>query len=445
MSLADAVAALSVLAGCRIQRLDRIGDRTLVIEVRAPGRTVKVWVSAEGNLQTGVVDARPERTVEGGDLQRFLRKRLVGQAWIRLSMEGPRLKLELSEWDVWFAARPRWIELVACTPSRIPPDPGPIPDRFGAAEVGAEGPDRGAELARELGRRLRARLKKLDRLHRKVAADLDRAQRLTEAGRLGELLKSVLHEVQRGDPSVSVYDWEIEDWVEVPLDPELGPTDNLQRLFDRSKKGTRGLPVARGRLDEVERSRTEIRQALERLQATPARESDLRADFARWLPESTAAASRPEARRPTARGKWEAWARRYTAIDGSEVHVGKNARSNDRLTAAAKGDDLWLHARGVPGAHVVVPQRGGHRASPDAVIDAAHLAVHFSDAKGESKAEVVVTEARHVKKTKGAAPGLVGVSKSRTLLVTMESERIGRLLEHVGPYAVREEGGAWTG
>ena len=86
---------------------------------------------------------------------------------------------------------------------------------------------------------------------------------------------------------------------------------------------------------------------------------------------------------------------------------------------------------------MVIPQRAGHRASPEAVVDAAHLAIHFSEARNESKAEVMVAEARHVKKTKGAPPGQVGVSQAKTRLVAIEVDRLRRLLGHTGPHAVR--------
>ncbi|MEQ8980761.1 MAG: hypothetical protein RL846_22655, partial [Deltaproteobacteria bacterium] len=70
----------------------------------------------------------------------------------------------------------------------------------------------------------------------------------------------------------------------------------------------------------------------------------------------------------------------------------------------------------------------GQSPSSEALLDAAHLAAFYSSAKNDAKVEVLHTEARHVKKTKGAPPGLVGVAKSKTLLVRMDSARLDRLL-----------------
>ncbi|MEO1336112.1 MAG: NFACT RNA binding domain-containing protein, partial [Myxococcota bacterium] len=94
----------------------------------------------------------------------------------------------------------------------------------------------------------------------------------------------------------------------------------------------------------------------------------------------------------------------------------------------AKGDDIWLHARGTAGAHVILRNAKGRSPHPDALLDAAILAAHYSSAKNEGKVEIIYTEARHVKKTKGAPAGQVGVSKSKTLLVQMDAQRLQRLL-----------------
>ena len=120
--------------------------------------------------------------------------------------------------------------------------------------------------------------------------------------------------------------------------------------------------------------------------------------------------------------------RRFVAEDGTEIRVGRGAQHNDRLTFGfGKGPDIWLHARGTAGAHVLVKAQAGKPPSTQTLLDAAHLAVHYSSQKNETKAEVMIAEIRHVKKTKGAPAGLVGVSQSRTLLVAMEPKRLDRL------------------
>jgi predicted ribosome quality control (RQC) complex YloA/Tae2 family protein len=96
--------------------------------------------------------------------------------------------------------------------------------------------------------------------------------------------------------------------------------------------------------------------------------------------------------------------------------VGRGARENHRLTfAVARPEDLWLHARDVPGAHVIVRDPEG-RASAEDLREAAELAAFFSEAARQDQVEVHVTRRKHVRPARGA-PGRVTVGHSDTLRV----------------------------
>jgi predicted ribosome quality control (RQC) complex YloA/Tae2 family protein len=109
--------------------------------------------------------------------------------------------------------------------------------------------------------------------------------------------------------------------------------------------------------------------------------------------------------------------------------VGKNARCNDELTTKiAKGSDLWLHSRDTPGSHVVVQRQRGRELAHETLLDAATLAAHFSKASQEAQVDVMYTEAKYVRKVKGAAPGSVTVAGAKTLRVRLDATRLTRLL-----------------
>ncbi len=102
---------------------------------------------------------------------------------------------------------------------------------------------------------------------------------------------------------------------------------------------------------------------------------------------------------------------------------------NDALTVRiARGNDLWLHARGIPGAHVVVRLEKGRAPDQETLLDAAHLAAHFSGARGEPAVEVAWTRAKHVRKVRAGPPGAVSYSQERSLLLRLEPARLERLL-----------------
>ena len=109
---------------------------------------------------------------------------------------------------------------------------------------------------------------------------------------------------------------------------------------------------------------------------------------------------------------------RLHAAGGFLILVGKNSAQNEQLTfGRAKGHDLWLHARGVPGSHVVIVTEG--RAAPmDVVQQAAELAAYYSRARHEASVEVDYTLQRNVRRIPRAGPGMVHYRGEKTLRVT---------------------------
>lgn len=109
---------------------------------------------------------------------------------------------------------------------------------------------------------------------------------------------------------------------------------------------------------------------------------------------------------------------RSFTIGSYEVRVGKSATSNDELLRISKKDDLWMHARGVAGSHVVIPLNKTQQIPPRDVMEyAAGLAAFFSKAKGSSLVPVIFTRKKYVRKSKGMAPGAVFVDKEEVILV----------------------------
>src|SRR5690606_36553408 len=90
--------------------------------------------------------------------------------------------------------------------------------------------------------------------------------------------------------------------------------------------------------------------------------------------------------------------------------------------------DLWFHTADHPGSHVVLVVEKNAEPDPEEVLDAAHLAVHFSPARNARRASVHVALRKLVHKPKGAKPGLVTLSGGRTIELRMQPERLERLL-----------------
>jgi predicted ribosome quality control (RQC) complex YloA/Tae2 family protein len=107
--------------------------------------------------------------------------------------------------------------------------------------------------------------------------------------------------------------------------------------------------------------------------------------------------------------------------DGFTILIGKNSRQNEEVTFhQAAANDIWLHARGVPGAHVIIKAAG--RDVPRSTIEqAASLAAYYSQARGSTSAPVDYTLQKHVRHMKGGGPGMVVYEREKTLYVDPEN------------------------
>ena len=119
--------------------------------------------------------------------------------------------------------------------------------------------------------------------------------------------------------------------------------------------------------------------------------------------------------------------RRYLSTDGYEILVGRTARDNDTLTfRLANPNDLWMHAGDYPGSHVVIRNPTRKEIPHRTIIEAAQLAGRFSQASEDAKVVIHYTERKFLSKPKGAAPGLVRLSRFRSITVEPK-EAISRL------------------
>jgi predicted ribosome quality control (RQC) complex YloA/Tae2 family protein len=256
-------------------------------------------------------------------------------------------------------------------------------------------------------------LRAKDRVRRKQEA-LERSrvsQAQVEELRLkGEMILAYAHRIEPGQQELTAPLGPNEPPLLIALDPRLSPVENAQRYFKRYKK-------AKSAAEEIpallQRAELEMRY-LDQL------ETDL--DLAANRPEiQEVEASLAEAgyirekRRKQKVGRSQPLT--VNSQDGLIILVGKNSRQNEEVTfrRAAPGD-LWLHVRGVPGAHVIV--KTGGREVPEATLrQAAQLAAYYSQARGSARVAVDYTERRYVRRIKGAAPGLVSYTQEKTIRI----------------------------
>ncbi len=262
---------------------------------------------------------------------------------------------------------------------------------------------------------LRRAIKKLSRRVDALRTDLDRLSKYRGYDRYGELIKANLGRIIKGHDQVTVVDYFDPTMAEltIPLDPTKSPQGNMDNYFKKHRKYLAADREIRPRLEEAERALTGLR---ERHRAIEAGEIE---------PVAGVSSTREKRSAPTRAQPRSGPFRRFTSSDGLTIYVGRNARENDELTHKfARGDDLWLHARGAPGSHVVVRLEKGASPPPDSLRDAATLALLYSDLKRSGKGEVIYTRKKWVKKAKGQPQGAVIVTQEKSLFVTLDRVRL---------------------
>lgn len=228
---------------------------------------------------------------------------------------------------------------------------------------------------------------------------------------MGELLLTYGREARPGASAVSVPDHTAGGAsIDIPLDPALGPVENAQRYFRRYAKARAAAHAVPARIAALESTILALREAAVQIDTAGSADDlyEVHADLvARRL------LRRPPRTRPAARSG----PRRFETPSGGVILVGRSARENDHVTFHAAGpEDLWLHARAVPGAHIILKTPGP--AGEADVRTAAEIAAYYSEARHTAAAAVDCVPRKRVRKARGAPPGAVIYEGERTLRVT---------------------------
>ncbi len=249
-------------------------------------------------------------------------------------------------------------------------------------------------------------LKKAERLAGRLAEDLEEAKRASEYRHFGKLLVTHRHLMRRGMREMAVRDFSGERTITIPLSPRRTPDENIRRYFARAKKGEKGILIITSRKRAIERDIKEKRGLIERISKL-----DEPGELLRFIPHRAGGEEQRVKSSPAARFK------RYV-IDGRyTIFVGRRDSENDLLTHrfAAPGD-LWFHAQGVGGSHVIL--KGAGPSTPKRILEkAAAVAAYYSKARHSSTVPVIYAEKRYVRKPRKSPPGTASCLRGKTLYV----------------------------
>jgi predicted ribosome quality control (RQC) complex YloA/Tae2 family protein len=261
----------------------------------------------------------------------------------------------------------------------------------------------GEVIVRELERRLKAAEKKIERLQ----AEADKAKQTETTLRArGDLLLAYATTITRGVSKVTLPGFDGAD-MDIELDPKRSAIDNAQAFYEEARRQERALRRIPSLIAETAGLRERVAAMLER-----GRRGELSAvDMKEIAERPVVKAQQPHAERLPYR--------RYRTSGGLEVRVGRNAKSNDQLTLEHSSPrDIWLHARHVGGAHVVLRWNDADANPPITdIMEAAVLAAVHSGARTSKTVPVDYARRKYVRKPRRSPPGTVVMERAKTIFV----------------------------
>ena len=386
------------------------GSRLISIEAAPRERCILIWFTGTESRKLGLVlwliPSAPEALLVHEDLEIIARSRTVDTPDSRYripdgSKAPPDLEIR-TEWlkstDAWLAEIERGLELEAF------------------------------ELRRARAERLIAeRLKETRVRIRQSEAAVSEASRESDWQKSGDLLKAALGLPEtietRGKVLIrKVHDYETEQEVELPCDPKLGASEQVSKFYQLARRKQRRSEEAQSRIGLFRVQMEKLERASASLPAHLNWESLAEVELPLGLTDSAATSRQPREK------KTRSWlGKEFLSSEGMRIWIGRNKDENLELTFKhARGNDVWMHVRGKPGAHVVIPLNSGKSAALESLLDAAQLCLHYSGGQAWGKTEVDYTFKKHVKRIRDSSEA--SYTHNRTLIVEPDSARLKRLL-----------------
>ncbi|WP_339101901.1 fibronectin-binding protein EfbA [Candidatus Enterococcus clewellii] len=274
----------------------------------------------------------------------------------------------------------------------------------------------GGELIRKIENELKKNQSKLSKLRN----TLDDTENAEFYRRNGELLTTFMAQVPKGASEVTLENYYEENQpILIKLRPALTPNQNAQKYFQKYQKLKNAVRIVQAQIEQTEQEITYLESVLSQLElASPIDLSIIREEL---ISQGYVKKQKSKKQKKEKPSKPEA----FLSSEGDTILVGRNNLQNDQLTLkTAKKTDYWLHAKDIPGSHVIIKNPDP---SEKTLFEAALLAAYYSKFRLSAQVPVDYVQVKHVHKPNGAKPGYVIYENQKTLYVTPDEEAIQQL------------------
>ncbi|MBA5253512.1 fibronectin-binding protein EfbA [Enterococcus hirae] len=280
--------------------------------------------------------------------------------------------------------------------------------------------DRAKQQGGELIRKIENELKRNRNKLKKREQTLKDSENAEDYRRDGELLTTFMAQVPRGANEVTLPNYYEEDRpITIKLDPALTPNQNAQKYFHRYQKLKNAVKLIGKQIEEAKNEIDYLESVLSQLEIAGPMDIEVIKE------ELTAEGYLKKKSSKKQKRKKPSQPDQYLSTDGTLILVGKNNLQNDQLSLkTAKKTDYWLHAKNIPGSHVIIKS---DQPSDETITEAAELAAYFSKYRHSAQVPVDLVQVKHLRKPNGAKPGYVIYENQKTIIVTPEEEKINKI------------------
>ncbi|MCI5920681.1 MAG: fibronectin-binding protein EfbA [Enterococcus hirae] len=280
--------------------------------------------------------------------------------------------------------------------------------------------DRAKQQGGELICKIENELKRNRNKLKKREQTLKDSENAEDYRRDGELLTTFMAQVPRGANEVTLPNYYEEDRpITIKLDPALTPNQNAQKYFHRYQKLKNAVKLIGKQIEEAKNEIDYLESVLSQLEIAGPMDIEVIKE------ELTAEGYLKKKSSKKQKRKKPSQPDQYLSTDGTLILVGKNNLQNDQLSLkTAKKTDYWLHAKNIPGSHVIIKS---DQPSDETITEAAELAAYFSKYRHSAQVPVDLVQVKHLRKPNGAKPGYVIYENQKTIIVTPEEEKINKM------------------
>lgn len=256
---------------------------------------------------------------------------------------------------------------------------------------------------------------------KKLAQDKKIAQAADQYRLQGELLNAFAHQVASGSQEVTLANYYNDNQpLKISLDPRLSATDNAQKYFKKYQKYRDALKYVQFEEKKTQEEIDYLEGILVQLSQADLEDVE---EIKQELIKQGYVSQKPS--KTKKRAQIQSKPRRYQSSDGVMIYVGRNNQQNDQLSLKkASKNHWWLHAKDIPGAHVIVES---DKPSAQTLEEAAMLAAYYSKFSQSANVPVDTVQVKSLRKPNGAKPGFVIYEGQQTLYVTPSQEKVQQL------------------